>query len=75
MITQANQILSYMRENRSTGITPYEALDLFGCMRLAARIKDLRAAGVRIDTEDCTKISKYGRKVRYARYRLSEDQK
>lgn len=37
--TQSNQILEYMRQGNS--ITPLEALNLFGCMRLGARIYDL----------------------------------
>ena len=31
-------------------ITPLEALDRFGCLRLAARIRDLRAHGLDIET-------------------------
>jgi hypothetical protein len=41
------------------------ALDKYGCLRLAARINDLRERGHRIDTE----IVKVGDK-RFARYRL-----
>lgn len=48
-------------------LTPIDALNGCGCFRLAARIKDLRAAGVRITTEDYELDS--GKRV--ARYHLT----
>lgn len=45
--TQAGRILAYMMYGER--INPREALSLFGCMRLAARILDLRRAGHRIE--------------------------
>lgn len=41
--TQCAQILAYMREGHA--ITSLEALSLFGCLRLSARIHDLRDRG------------------------------
>ena len=41
--SQAKRILAYMQEGHR--ITPLEALDLFKCFRLGARIADLRADG------------------------------
>lgn len=38
--SQADQILAHLEEGKE--LTPMDALDLFGCMRLAARIWDLR---------------------------------
>lgn len=38
--TQADRILAYLKTHES--ITGLEALNLFGCMRLPARIADLR---------------------------------
>lgn len=38
--TQANRILAYLREGHR--ITALEALELFQCFRLAARIHELR---------------------------------
>lgn len=46
-------------------ITPLDALQWFGCSRLAARIKDLRREGMDIETV----YVKKGRS-RYASYRL-----
>lgn len=46
--SQAGQILDHLR--RIGPITPLEALELYGCFRLAARIKDLRELGWAIET-------------------------
>ena len=45
-MTQTENILLHMKTHGS--ITPLEALNLSGCMRLGARIWDLRRAGVGI---------------------------
>lgn len=47
--SQNERILNYLIKNRE-GITPLEALKLFGSFRLSARIKDLRNQGHRIET-------------------------
>ncbi len=44
--TQCTQVLHHLRRHRS--ITALEALRLYGCFRLAARIKDLKDAGHKI---------------------------
>lgn len=49
-------------------ITALSALTRFHCLRLAARIHDLRAAGYRIKRED--KVLSGGKRV--AEYRLDE---
>jgi hypothetical protein len=46
-------------------ITPLEALDRYGCFRLAARIIELRKAGLDIETVTETRNGK-----KYARYVL-----
>lgn len=48
LVTQCNQILAHLRHSP---ITPLEALSLFGCFRLGARIFDLREQGYDITTE------------------------
>lgn len=70
MDKQTDMILAYLREHGS--ITPIEAMKEFGCMRLAARIADLKAAGHLINTFTETSMNKGGYKVRYARYELVE---
>ncbi len=47
-MSQKAQILNYMRRGRT--ITPLEALKMFHCFRLGARIYELRAAGYPIMT-------------------------
>lgn len=64
--TQNSKVLRYIEEHGS--ITPLEAMR-FGCMRLAARIKDLRTAGYPIEREMVHMIDEDGETVRYARYR------
>lgn len=49
-MTQTDRILRHLREHGS--ITPLEALREFGCMRLGARIYDLKRAGVRYREQD-----------------------
>ena len=46
--TQKTQIKSYLEEGNR--ITPLDALEKFGCFRLAARINDLRAKKHNIET-------------------------
>jgi hypothetical protein len=47
-MTHSKQILSHLKSGKA--LTAYEALVLFGCFRLAARIHDLREAGHSITT-------------------------
>lgn len=63
-MTQAGVILALLRI-RPQGITPLDALNELGCMRLAARIRDLREQGHHIRM---TRESRNGKS--YARYQL-----
>ena len=47
--TQCNRILAHLKKGLT--ITSLEALKLFGCMRLASRISDLRKRGENIVVE------------------------
>ena len=47
MQSQNKQIKAYLEEGNS--ITAIQALEKFGCFRLAARIKDLKETGMVID--------------------------
>lgn len=69
-MTQIEMILAYMRERGS--ITPMEALNHCGCMRLSARIHDLRNLGHDIVMELVTVKSRNGVKTKVSRYRLNE---
>ena len=68
--SQTRKILEYMRVNGS--ITQMDALKHFGCMRLAARIADIRRDGTPVHTEIVEDKSPNGSAVRYARYSLGD---
>lgn len=61
---QTSRIYRYLKTGR--GITPVSALSRFGCMRLAARIADLREAGVKIRSRIASRQGK-----RFAVYSLA----
>lgn len=69
-MTQTQRILKHLETVGS--ITPREALDLFGCMRLGARIYDLKRAGYQIDSKIEWHRNRNGERVTYARYTLKE---
>lgn len=51
-------------------ITSMEAINLYGCTRLASRICQLRKKGWDIQTIICEGTTRYGDTCRYANYRL-----
>ena len=48
-MTQTKEILAALKSGRR--LTQYHALQEFGCMRLAARIADIRGMGVDVKTD------------------------
>ncbi len=62
-MSQCTQILVHMKHHGS--ITPLEALKRYNCLRLAARIDNLRNRGHNIETDIIKRKGK-----RYAKYRL-----
>lgn len=71
-MTQSQQILNHLREHGS--ITPMTALAEYGCMRLGARIYDLKACGHQINTTIENKVGRNGKQVRYARYWMKTEE-
>ena len=67
---QTERILQYMRDFGS--ITQLEAIRDISCMRLGARIFDLKREGYAIKKEMETSKKRYGEDTSYARYRLVE---
>ncbi|POY44073.1 hypothetical protein C3007_07075 [Avibacterium gallinarum] len=65
--SQCNKILAYLKTGKK--ITALEALNRFGCMRLSARILDLREQGYPI-TDEMMKDPNSGK--RYKAYWLME---
>lgn len=63
--SQCSQILDYLMKHEN-GMTAYDALYHFHCMRLAARIADLRARGFVIETEPVQGAN-------YCRYKLVKE--
>lgn len=62
VMSQESRILQHLK---TSPITPLEALSNYGCLRLAARISDLRGRGHKITTEMVGRDGK-----RFAKYRL-----
>lgn len=67
--SQNRKVLRWMKERGS--ITPQDALT-FECMRLAARIKDLRDGGADIITDTMEYTDTDGKTTHFASYRLRE---
>lgn len=61
-MSQKDRILNHLKRRP---LTPLQALNLYDCLRLGARVYELRNQGHQIDTEWVEKGGK-----RYARYRL-----
>ena len=69
-LTQCMKVIKYMHDFGS--ITPVQAMQDLGVMRLAARISDLEADGWDIQHERETGRNRYGEKTTYAKYSLKE---
>jgi len=64
-MSQNKQIANYL--NKGKKLTPIDALNKFGCFRLAARIADLRNQGLNIETT----IIKFKNNKQVAQYWLN----
>jgi hypothetical protein len=60
-----SQTADILRHLKRKAITPLEALDMYGCLRLAARVNELRNSGHDVKTRTITQ----GRK-QFAQYYL-----
>lgn len=65
---QKDRILRHLKDHGS--ITQAQAMQEYGCMRLAARISDLKACGHPIVTTTGHGRNRYGEKTTFAVYRL-----
>ena len=70
-MTQCGQILDYLMQGHT--ITQAEAITLFGCYRLGARIYDIKGQGFDIRREMEQGTNRFGEPVRYARYWLKNN--
>ena len=69
-MTQAEMILDYLQTHQT--ITQAEAVRLFGCYRLSARIYEIREMGFDIRKTTQEAINRFGDKVRFAGYWLND---
>jgi len=67
--SQNRRIAEHLLKYRE--INPIQAKTLYGCMRLASRILDLRKGGVKIVTDKKSFKNAAGNNVSFAVYRLA----
>lgn len=70
-MTQNERILRHLRDYGS--ITPIEAMQEYGIMRLASRVSDLKRMGYGITRTMTEGKNRYGEATRFASYRLEEN--
>jgi hypothetical protein len=56
-MTQNQQIAKHLKAGKS--LTALQALNRFGCFRLASRVRELKDQGMRIDSEKIKVNGKY----------------
>ena len=65
-MTQNEMILDHLKMFGS--ITPMKAIEEYGCLRLAARISDLKDKGYYIRTDHISRKNRFGKTVTFAKY-------
>lgn len=70
---QNDRLLEYMRKRHGMGVTQAEAIEDLGIYRLAARISDLRKMGYTIERKMRKVMTRDGRWVYIAEYKLREE--
>lgn len=68
-LTQCERVLRHLEDYGS--IDPMEAIQEYGCMRLASRIADLKGMGYDIVSERTKGKNRYGEQTSYCTYRLA----
>lgn len=69
-MNQREQIIQYIRDFGS--ITSYQAYIDLGITQLATRVKELKEQGYYFTYEIEVKKNRYGKKVRFKKYKLEE---
>ena len=69
--TQADRVLAYIQTFGS--ITTLEAFRDLGVTRLSARIYELRARNINIESTNVTSKNRYGENCTYAKYFLRKE--
>ena len=70
-MSQRRMVLDYILDHG--GITPKDAEDKLGIMRLASRIHELRKEGYPITDEWVTKKNRFGIETRFKKYTLGRE--
>lgn len=68
-MTQIDRIIEFVKAHGS--ITPMDAFEM-GITRLAACVFEMRRKGINVVTDTAESVNRYGEKVRFARYRVTE---
>ena len=66
-MTQKELVLQYIADFGS--ITPMEAFNELGVTKLATRISEMKMLGIQFDQSYEGRTNRFGKKVRYMRYR------
>ena len=69
-MTQTKSIIKYLKKGKP--ITALQAQNLFGCMRLSARIYDIEKLGYEIVRHWVTTKNRYGDFVRIKQYSIGK---
>ena len=69
-MTQAEKVLRHLKTVGK--ITPMDAIREYGCLRLGARICDLRRDGHQIKSKIVTGRNRFGEVTHYAEYSLED---
>lgn len=72
-MTQRTMVLDYILDHG--GITPKDAENKLGIMRLASRIHELKKDGYPICDEWISKKNRFGKETRYKKYTLGKEVK
>lgn len=65
-MNQYTLILDFLRKYHT--LTPFQAFECLGITKLATRISEMRAKGVKIKDVWVEDFNRYGQKVRYKKY-------
>lgn len=69
-LNQTTAVLNHLKEHKT--ITSFEAFERFGVTRLSDKIYNLRKKGIGITSKDTQTVNRFGDKVTYATYELTE---
>jgi hypothetical protein len=69
-MNQREQIIKYLNDFGS--ISDYEAVVYLGILQFGARLKELREQGYSFSSEWIRKKNRYGKLVRFKKYRLEK---